>query len=1741
MRTQAEANLAALIESTEDLIWSVDLDYRLMTFNRALRENIEKNFRIQIAAGMTPQEFLPPERAKLWPPLYERALKDGAFRTEYLLADGRTLEMAFSLIEVAGKVTGISVFGKDITERKATEHRLQEAGEKYRAIYEGALEGMFQTTQEGRVLTVNPAMARMLGYDSPQDFISSVQNLAFDVWVYPEERAPYLALLKTRGVMRGFECQFKRKNGSTLWVSLSTRTTCTADGQTLINEGFIEDISERKRVELALTSSEKMFRAIAETSPMAICISTGIEQRAEYYNPAFFSFFGYTLDEVPSVAEWWPRAYPDADYRNWVEAEWRGKVERAIATQSSIESMEVVVTCKDGSKKNILWGFVSLGDRNLAFGFDLTERKRAEEQLRESQEQLRLFIENAPAALAMFDAKMNYLSVSCRWKTEYGLGDRDIRGLSHYDVFPEIPERWKVAHRRGLAGEVIQMEADQFERADGSVQLLRWEIRPWRFADGSVGGIVIFTEDITERKRAVEALRESSDFLKEAQRIGNMGCYVLDIASGTWTSTSLLNEIFGIDESYERSVAGWEALAHPDDQVMMASYFANEVIGQRKPFDKQYRIIRQTDGAVRWVHGLGKLEFDAQGRPTKMRGIISDVTAHKQWEMQLQESEARYRATFEQGAIGINHVSFEGVYLRCNACFAEIIGYPIEEIPGMSVFQVTLPEDRERTSKAFEQLSESSTGTVHWEKRFLRKDGGVAWAKMTTSVQRDGNGKALYRLAFVEDITERKWAEMQLQESEERYRTTFEQAAVGIVHSALDGRFLHCNARFAEIIGYPQEEIPGLSFQQTTAPEDLESCETAHQQLLCGAVETYSIEKRFVRKDGSRVWGNVTISSQRDGAGHIQYFIAIVEDIQARKETEERLAAAQEAMRVSEERYKTVFETCPDAVMIIRMSDGVVLDCNRAFLDSTCFDRNEVIGRKGSELGIWVNDSDLQILIDLLQHNSRCRDMEVLKRRKNGEIYWVRLSASLMEIGGESCRVTFAKEITEIKAAEERTATAQEAMRASEARYRTAFQTSIDAFAITRLEDGMFVDVNDNYVQVMGYTREELVGQPVEVPNTLVNLDGAIHRDIFLDLARRDTLGLNIWVDSDERQRWADLLRRDKVCRNFEARFRRKNGQIFWALMSASITKVDGVACVLAVIRDISEAKEAEEKMTAAAEALRLSEMRYRTAFQTSIDAININRLDNGKYVDCNQAFLDILGYQREEVIGRTSLELGVWVDHRDRKTMAEMVSQSSSCRSMEVQFRKKNGELMWGELSASLMDVDGVPCVLSITRDLSSSKAAENEIRNLAFYDPLTGLPNRRLLLERLQQVQAIEARNCGWQALLLLDLDNFKTLNDTLGHQPGDLLLQQVAQRIISCVPEAVMVGRLGSDEFVVILDDLSEADEEAATQAEVIGEKMLASINEPYLLLDRECLSTASIGITFFGGQRNSTDEILQQADIALHQAKAAGGNMMRFFSPALQAAVNARAQLEDDLRRAIKTDQFRLYYQPQVERGHITGAEALIRWQHPLRGMVQPNEFIPLAEESRLILPIGEWVLETACTQLALWAQRQQTNHLTVAVNISAVQFRQPEFVATVLKALERSGANPKNLKLELTESTLVDNIDDVIAKMTELKSHGLSFSLDDFGTGYSSLAYLKRLPLDQLKIDRVFVRDMLIDVTSGAIAQAVISLGRAMDLSVMAEGVETEEQRGFLTGLGCHAFQGFLFSPPLSLEEFEAFL
>lgn len=610
-----------------------------------------------------------------------------------------------------------------------------------------------------------------------------------------------------------------------------------------------------------------------------------------------------------------------------------------------------------------------------------------------------------------------------------------------------------------------------------------------------------------------------------------------------------------------------------------------------------------------------------------------------------------------------------------------------------------------------------------------------------------------------------------------------------------------------------------------------------------------------------------------------------------------------------------------------------------------------------------------------------------------------------------------------------------------------------------------------------------------------------------------------------------EALRHQRVT-TFEGRFQHRDGHDFPVEVTSVLLEINGQPLLFNAARDITERKKAEEDLRIAAR-----------AFESQVGML-ITDADL-RILRCNEAFSRITGYAMQDVIGRKPnlLQSG----QHDKAFYAAMwqALNTKGAWQGEVWNQRKNGEIYPQLLSIGTVcnETGEVTHYVASLSDISARKASEEQMRTLAFYDSLTKLPNRRLFLERLDHAHGAAQRLMTFGALLVVDLDDFKTLNDTAGHAAGDLLLAQVANRLVKCVPHNEAVARLGGDEFVILLDNLGSHEVEAARQAEQVANDVLKALTEPYQLGQSEYRGSASIGIALFGSSdAQASENVLRNAHLAMSQAKSAGSNGLCFFDTRMPAQVRERSDIDAGLRIALEQDQFVLHYQIQVDiHGQTTGAEALVRWIHPERGMISPARFIPIAEGNGLILPLGNWVLETACRQLARWADDPTLADLSLAVNVSANQLSQDDFVERVRATLELTGAPAHRLKLELTESALIHDIETIISKMTELKSQGVHFALDDFGTGYSSLNYLARLPLTQLKIDQSFVQGMLLDSNSLEIAQTIILLADRMDLSVLAEGVETREQFAALKECGCVNFQGYLFGRPLPIEELEAAL
>jgi diguanylate cyclase (GGDEF)-like protein/PAS domain S-box-containing protein len=650
--------------------------------------------------------------------------------------------------------------------------------------------------------------------------------------------------------------------------------------------------------------------------------------------------------------------------------------------------------------------------------------------------------------------------------------------------------------------------------------------------------------------------------------------------------------------------------------------------------------------------------------------------------------------------------------------------------------------------------------------------------------------------------------------------------------------------------------------------------------------------------------------------------------------------------------------------------------------------------------------------------------------------------------------------------------------------------------------NGNLIQASDSFCSMLGYERDEIIG---------------------MNVSKWDSKFKGVELTQVVNNLFAQHSRTQ-----FETIHRRKDGSTFDVEISSLLLELEGKPVLFCSSRDITERKQNETVMR-----------QYKKALETTHDGYWM--VDSkGFLLEANQAYADIVGYTVSELRGLHVSQLEVNEQSVDevKAHITKIISRGYDV--FETRHRHKDGHEVDFEISTSYEPESQM--FVAFCRDITLRKEAEKQIAHLAFYDPLTGLPNRRLLQDRLTQALSSGVRRGRKGAILFIDLDNFKTINDTLGHDIGDLLLQQAAQRIQSCLREGDTVARPGGDEFVVMLSDLSEVVIEAAAQTEAVGEKILAALSKPYLLSGRECHNTSSIGATLFGDQKQAKqaiEEIMKQADIAMYQAKNSGRNALRFFDPEMQASINSLAALEDELRTALANQDFQLYYQIQVDNSlRPLGAEALIRWIHPERGLVSPAQFIPLAEDTGQIVAIGNWVLETACAQLKAWQEDTRTCDLVLAVNVSAKQFRQADFVSQVQTVVKRYAIDPRLLKLELTESMLVSNVEETIQTMSKLREVGVRFSLDDFGTGYSSLQYLKRLPLDQVKIDQSFVRDITTDSSDKAIVRTIIAMAYSMNLDVIAEGVETEAQRQLLLKKGCKNYQGYLFGKPVPITQFE---
>jgi len=1113
-----------------------------------------------------------------------------------------------------------------------------------------------------------------------------------------------------------------------------------------------------------------------------------------------------------------------------------------------------------------------------------------------------------------------------------------------------------------------------------------------------------------------------------------------------------------------------------------------------------------------------------------------------------------------------------------NDAFERLTGYRREEVLGKSPRFLQGPltdrDELDRIRAALESRLPVRSELVNYSKA-----GEPVWIELDIVPVADAAGRHTHFVAVQRDITERKRVQQALHESEERFKTVARVTSDTIWDWDLVSDHIWWNEGLQAAFGHVPAELPtdSSAWTQHLHPADRDRVLESVRQVLDNGGENWSAEYRFRCKDGRYAYVLDRGSVIRDGSGRAIRMVGGMTDLTSRNDAELELARLNRALRVRSACNAAVIHATDEKLLlneICRIAVDVGGYC-MAWVGYAQEDSEQSVhpvahAGKGTDYlqGIQVSRSaDKAVGRGPIGRALRSNQVVVVEDLQRDPDFrpWLDAASSqgyrslvvLPLHNGQHTYGTFAlfsssvhyTGVDEIRLLQELTNDLAFAI----ATLRNRLEQDRIQAAVLKIAAGVSVSSGNAFFEELvgnmtaalgadaGFIARILPGEPASARTEVAYVDGRLIPNFTYPLTGTPCQHLSNAVSYVIPSRASELFpcTADLSARRAQAyvghRLENSAGQPIGQLFVLFSHPLQDTAFITSTLQIFATRVASELERQAADAHIR----QQASLLDKAQDAIIVRDLDHVvRY--WNKGAERLYGWTRDEAIGR-SIETLLYSDPAFfRESTHTMLKQGEW--SGEIVQQRKDGSTLTVEAHWTLLrdDQQAPEAILAINTDITERKAAEREIQQLAFYDHLTGLPNRQLLRDRLQHALAVEARHPLVGALLFIDVDNFKTLNDTLGHAIGDLFLQQLTRRLQDCLRKGDTLARLGGDEFVIVLENLAATPQEAATLATVVGEKILASFTQPFHLAEYVHYSTSSIGITLFNDQPATQDELLQRADLSMYQAKAHGRNTLRFFDPAMQAVVAARAELEADLRAALQSQSFELHYQAQVDgHGQICGAEALLRWHHPERGWIAPAAFIPLAEETGLILPIGLWVLETACMQLVAWAAQPQMASLSVAVNVSARQFRQPDFVSQVLEVIDRSGADPRRLKLELTESLLVDNMEETIVKMSALKARGIGFALDDFGTGYSSLAYLKRLPLDEIKIDQSFVRDVLTDPNDASIAHSILALGQSLNLAVVAEGVETEAQHAFLAKHGCQSYQGYLFNKPQPPTTFEA--
>ena len=1323
--------------------------------------------------------------------------------------------------------------------------------------------------------------------------------------------------------------------------------------------------------------------------------------------------------------------------------------------------------------------------------------KKTNKSLLKSEDKYLNIIEDIFDGYFETDLSGNFTFVNEALCKIHGYPKKELLGMNNRQYTD--PENSKKAFRAfnkifksGKTGNVFDYE---IIRKDGTKRQIEVSASLKKDSAGKPIGFQGITRDITERKQIAENLRQSEERYKNIIENMQEGYFELDL-NGVYTFVNEANcRLLGYTKE---ELIGMQARQHMPDE------------NNFKKIDQCYREIYRTGIPVKTLEVFSvkkdgtqviydtsvTLIRDAKGNPVGFRGVSRDITVRKTMEERLRQSEERYRSIIEQMADGYFETDLNGKFTFVNDAECRITSYPREELIGNDSRLFADKAYYKKMYRLFVDVYKTDKPITAYDVELTTKDGKRAIHEISVSLMKNKNGEIIGFRGISRDVTERKLAEEALRQSEEKYRTIIESINDAYYETDLSGNLIFMNDILCKHRGYTREELTGKNSRMFQDDVNFKKTVEFYTEIYKTGVPSI-LEMECVKKDGTKGIYELSLSLIRDKDGKKTGFRGISRDITKRKQMENLL-------KESEEKYRTILEEMNDGYFEVDLTGKYtfITETNARLLATT---PEKLLGKDSSEYMVKEDIPLVRGAFNKIYKTGKPeRNITYRALHKDGTISIAELSGFPRkdEKGNIIGFRGIARDITERKQMEE-------ALRQSEEKYRNILQSIQEGYFELDLA-GNYTFVNDANCRLLGYSRDEIIGM-----NTRQHMP---YEDNYKKAS----------------QAYTKLFLTGKPIESMEIFSVKKDGTpVIYETSVTLIKDAQGKAIGFrGVSRDITERKQMEEQ-------IRQSEERYRTIIEQMEDGYFETDL-SGRFTFVNDAECRNTGYSCEEIIGKKS---SLFVDEKTYKELFNLFSNiyqtGKPIKSYDLALFKKDGTRTYNEISVNLIrNAQGESVGFrGIARDVTERKRQEEQIQYLATHDGLTGLPNRTLFGQLLNHAIQAAKRYNRKLAVFFIDLDRFKIINDTLGHEAGDQLLQEIAVRFRQTLRATDVVARLGGDEFVAMIEEINDAG-----QAITVAHKLLAEAMKPVSIMSQECRVTASIGICIYPKDGDDEQTLMKNADIAMYSAKEAGKNNFQLYSSDIKPQSVERLSIETQLRFALERNELALVYQAKLDfkTGTITGVEALLRWNNPKLGQVTPMQFIPVAEETSLIIPIGRWVLRTACMQNVAW-QKEGLPPVCMAVNLSLRQLVDENLIEDIEKALKDSGMAPELLELEITESMVMHNPGRMISVLTQIKKLGVRLAIDDFGTGYSSLAQIKHFPVDTLKVDRSFIRNIPENTEDKAITEVIIAMGKTLSLTVVAEGVETEEQLEFLRQRSCDEIQGFYFSKPIPPDEFARLL